>query len=357
MLRSTAIRKITVGLIAAAVLAAGCGSDETPPPVDAPATQDVVTTTTTEPPPSEEEPSVCEDPASEDLGSGFYQRDSLVYELVDGDCVLRPTRPGGSDPETAPEPEAPADPETAAQPEDDEGHDDEGHEYVPGFEEVEPLPQGVTCGEGLVLMEQFITGTDNGCRPETCEGDRAADGECALVERELTDEDTAALPTETIPYDEYGLEGCTQVSPGTCDLDGVLHCYDTVDGWAECPGQPTGDPCEHDASDPLSFVGSLQTTDEFPQLMLDAGVWRVDACLRGNNVTTGAPSRFVVSLMTPINEDGMSRGGQIFDVASATDGEWTAEIEISADAATATWELFVTPEGSGSWVVQFSPVE
>ena len=231
---------------------------------------------------------------------------------------------------------------------DEESVADEGHEAVEGFTEVAPVPEDVVCGEGLTMMEEFITDTDNGCRPESCEGDRGDDGHCLLVERELTEEEVAELPTETIPYDEYGLEGCTEVSLGVCEQDGVLYCHDTVEGWNECLGQPSGDPCEHDESDPLSFAGSTQSQPA--SVTLPAGVWSVSVCLANNNVRTGQPEPFLVSMIA-VNNDG--RLYRLVPSETVVDGLWEQTIEAPAGLDRA--RLSVTPEGDGSWVITFTP--
>ena len=225
----------------------------------------------------------------------------------------------------------------------------------------------VVCGEGLVLMEEFITDTDDGCRAEACDHGRTDDGRCMVPEDEvLSDEEIAALPTDTIPYEEYGLEGCSEVSPGMCeDASGTLFCHNTITGWAECPGQPSGDPCEHDASNPLSFAGSVQVTGQIPTVTLEPGVWRVAVCLWGNDIATGSPAPFTVFLGTPPGDDGRIRlpvptppfpewmsGGAWLSVESVISGEWSWHIE--AFDPPEPMELSVTPEGAGSWVLTFS---
>ena len=59
--------------------------------------------------------------------------------------------------------------------------------------EPEPDPADlVICGEGLVKIDELITDEDNGCRPETCAGERGANGQCLIIEDELLTEEEAA---------------------------------------------------------------------------------------------------------------------------------------------------------------------
>lgn len=327
--------KFVAALAALALVTAACGgsddSAEAPLPTDSPTTTVVAladtetapetTTTTTEP-------------------------------------IAEPEEP------TAPEPE----PVVEIAPDDEV---QEGHEEVEGFPESEPVAvveQDVICGEGLVLMEEFVTDTDNGCRPETCDHGRDDHGDCALPPEDepLTEEKAAALPTETIPYEEYGLEGCTEVSLGVCDLEGVLYCHDTLSGWAECPGQPSGDPCEYDENDPLSLSGSVQVTGQAPEVTLAAGLYRVDVCLSSNDVATGNASAFLVYFPAVVNEDNIIIGGALLtpgdtsvvggpvvDEQSVVSGNWSRDIQIVWLGEAEPFEIYVTPEGNGTWVLRF----
>ena len=278
------------------------------------------------------------------------------------------------EPEPVPEPE----PEVATEPEPEQVDEaTEGHDEVEGFDDVEPVEQDVICGEGLTLMEEFVTDTDNGCRPEMCDDGRDDHGDCALppADEPMTEEEVAELPTETIPQGEYGLEGCTEVSLGVCDLEGVRYCHDTVEGWNECPGQPTGDPCEHDASDPLSFTGSGQVTGQIPTVTLSPDTWSISICLWDNNISTGQHERFLVHLFET-EEEGRDRQIWIplvmseppsWDspltevVSSVAAGEWAFAGVISAalfddlGIDQLIFEVTVTPEGGGSWVITFIP--
>ena len=272
------------------------------------------------------------------------------------------------EPEPVPEPE----PEVATEPEPEQVDEaTEGHDEVEGFEDVEPVEQDVICGEGLTLMEEFVTDTDNGCRAEMCDDGRDDHGNCALppADEPMTEEEVAELPTETIPYEEYGLEGCTAVSLGMCNRDGVLFCYDTVEGWAECPGQPSGDPCEQDETDDLSFTGSsVQTTGQIPEVTLTPGTWTVSACVTDNDVTTGVASPFQMALIPDLDAGHHYRLPEgetwannypavLFRSESVVDGEWSRTIIVPSEGQPAllNMEVAVTAEGGGTWVIIFRP--
>ena len=283
--------------------------------------------------------------------------------------------------ETVPEPEQPCPEGEHRHTAGEACHPDDDHEPAPDDGETPPIE--VICGDGLVLMEEFVTDTDNGCRPETCEGDRTEEGQCALVERELTQDEVAALEAATedegadlhddgpaqLTWDEYGLEGCTEISPGTCDLDGVLYCHDTNTGWAECPGQPSGDACQHDETDPLSLSGSVQTTGQIPEVTLAAGLYRVDVCLANNDIFAGSPDSFLVYFEPVVNEDNIITGGALLtpgdlskvgglvvDEQSVVAGTWSRVIEVVWLADPEPFKVAVTPVGHGTWVLRFVPL-
>ena len=190
------------------------------------------------------------------------------------------------------------------------------------------------------------------------------DGHCLFAEEELTEEEAAAIADlDPLPWEEYGLEGCTEVALGMCDLDGVLHCHDTITGWAECPGQPSGDTCEHTENDALSFTGSTQRTGSQPTVTLAAGTWAVSVCLWDNTVLTAQPAPFTANLLE-VPEEGRQR--QIWiplvDEQSVASGQWTnnevlpAQIYDELDADEFIFEIAATPEGGGSWVIRFTLV-
>ena len=227
----------------------------------------------------------------------------------------------------------------------------EGHDEVEGFDDVEPVEQDVICGEGLTLMEEFVTDTDNGCRPEMCDDGRTDRGDCQLPPEDepMTAEEVAAVvDAEPLAPEEYIPEGCTEVSLGVCEQDGMTYCHDTIAGWAECPGQPTGDPCEHDVDNPLSYSGSTQSQPE--SVTLPAGTWLVTVCLTSNDLATGQPEPFLANMIA------VNNGGLFYLFASeesVVDGSWQQTIEAPDGLDQAN--LNVTPEGGGFWVITFAP--
>ena len=220
---------------------------------------------------------------------------------------------------------------------------------------------GAVCEDGLTRFEDLVTEEDNGCRPEVCDDGRGDDGHCLFAEEELTEEEAAALEDiEPLPWEEYGLDGCTEVALGVCDLDGVLHCHNTITGWAECPGGGTaaeGSCPAVEPDDPFAFTGPLLANEAVPLVLMEEGTWRIDACVRGNDLTTGEPSRFTVSLFTPPNEEGRGKGGVLFDEEAVVNGEWTTEIYLVwGEYEPLPFELWVTPVGGGTWTVHIIAV-
>ena len=264
------------------------------------------------------------------------------------------------EPEPGPEPE----PEVATEPEPEQADEaTEGHDEVEGFEDVEPVEQDVICGEGLTLMEEFVTDTDNGCRPETCEHGRTDRGDCQLPPEDepMTAEEVAAVvDAEALVPEEYIPEGCTEVSLGVCEQDGLLFCHDTVEGWAECPGQPTGDPCEHDESNPLSVAGSGQITGEITTVSLSVGPWTATVCLTGNDLQTGQPEPFSLHLSPFAVTDPSFDPTEIVTVVdvraeqSVIDGTWSHRFDV---AEPTDYQVWATPEGGGFWVLTLSSNE
>ena len=210
---------------------------------------------------------------------------------------------------------------------------------------------GAVCEDGLTRFEDLVTEEDNGCRPQVCDNGRGDDGHCLFAEEELTEEEAAALAdADPLPWEEYGLEGCTEVALGMCDLDGVLHCHNTITGWAECPGQPSGDPCIYDGSDPLSLRGSIQVTGQVPEIVLEAGVYDIHVCLWDNDVATGEPEAFAVFIADSTYQ---VQSDAVWVTEGVAAGEWRAEIVVP-EGFTEPLVVHVTPEGGGMWVVQFS---
>ena len=212
----------------------------------------------------------------------------------------------------------------------------------------------MSCGEGMTLMAEHATADDNGCRPEECETGRGSGGHCLLDEEPLEETEAAeAEDNALLDWEDYGLQDCVETGPGVCERDGVLFCHDTIDGWNECPGQPSGDPCEHDDSDPMSITGSIQVTGAIPEVVLAPGTYRIDVCLRGNNVTTGEPAPFAVFIA---DSTYAVQSDAVWETTGVVEGRWAAEITVPEDFNDAV-AVHATPEGGGTWVVRFSPQE
>lgn len=365
-------------IITAAMITAACGSDDDT--TVAPAT--AAETTTTAPETDGTVPIRGEHPC--DLGEGQIEGE---YCLVDGqwwfnagagNWIERDGPPPVYDTPVL-EPDEPTE-ETIEEPPADHGVADEDHPHidVEGFEDVDPIPEDVICGDGLTLMEEFIAENDNGCRPDVCDHGRGDDGQCLTPEEELlTGEEAAEAADEDhlLSFDEYAPDTeCTEVSLGVCeDADGTLHCHDTNTGWAECPGQPSSDPCQHDENDPLSFAGSgTQITGQIPTVTLTPGVWTVTACVRNNDIATGTPDGFLMSLIPDLNAgawyrlpdddtEGFSCGapGMLHCAAAVVNGEWSRDIVVpnEDESPVLPMQVSVIPEGGGSWTVRFSIVD
>ena len=226
--------------------------------------------------------------------------------------------------------------------------------------EPEPDPADlVICGEGLVKIDELITDEDNGCRPETCAGERGANGQCLIIEDELlTEEEAAELleNAELVPWEEYGPEGCTQVSPGVCeDASGVLLCDIGVDGWQPCPGgSSNAEACPTPASDdPLAFTGSVQA--QSPQVNLTEGEWTAEICLRDNDLKTGVPRHFRASLIFWSAPGEILGVVQLVDAAAIVEGNWTETFSLPAGIPPA--ELAMVPVGGGTWTTTFTKTD
>lgn len=225
---------------------------------------------------------------------------------------------------------------------------------------VEPATV-VECGDGLTLMEEFVTDTDNGCRPAVCEAGRNDDGDCLLVEEELTEQEAAAVADQpTIPFDDYAPDfDCEQTQLGVCeDAEGTLHCHDTNTGWAECPGQPSGDTCEHDPTNPLSLAGHGEDSSlSWPTVTLPRGTWSVVVCLTDNHIETGTPGAFLFVLLDEANI--LARFLRDEDEPPVESGRWTFDDFLTEAVYEATgidefnFTVYATPEGGGSWTARF----
>lgn len=338
----------TLLITTALVAVVGCASEPTETPAAPTETVSVPAAPTTDEPPAAQPPVVCADNETlfdvyvTDTDTGCRPttcaidgEDEFSSRTDNGYCAT-PVVTEAPEPEPAapaPEPAAPA-PEPVVAPEPVPVVTDAPSEPAPAPEEPpfpEPAPEPVV--------------TDP-------------------VDRELTEEEAAALAEQgPIPYSEYGLEGCTEVSAGICeDADGVMHCNDVVSGWSECPGQHvTGqtDACPVvEPSDRFAFTGRFQTTGQIPLVLMAEGRWRIDACLRGNDLTTGEPGTFYVSLFTPPNDEGRGKGGVLFDEEAVVDGEWSTEIDLVwGEHEPLPFEVLVTPGGHGLWTLHITRVD
>ena len=309
MFRRTSIKRFLVAVAATGLLAAGCGGGDPESQLDAAPTsgaEDAGTTTTTT--------------------EGAMQPSEATTEDVPESELVEPA-------EQAPVVQSA----------------DHEEEAVEGFPEVEPLERDVICGDGLVLLAEFVTDTDNGCRPEMCDDGRTDHGDCQLPPEDepMTEEEVAELPTETIPQEEYGLEGCTEVSLGVCDQDGLLFCHDTVEGWNECPGQPSEGCTKNDAAAFAYDHLDQPTGNELLSPSLSPGVWKLTARVCGNDTMTGNPSGFVVSVR------GSATIAHIYQESVV---DWFGEQSFTITEDTGAIEVWVTPEGNGQWVVAFYPI-
>ncbi len=148
---------------------------------------------------------------------------------------------------------------------------------------------------------------------------------------------------------------------GVCTVDGQRFCYSEA-GWGDCPGGDTavdGSCPAVEPGDPFTFTGTGGLyNEEPPRVLMEEGSWRIDACVRNNDLTTGEPSRFTVSLFTPPNDEGTGKGGVLFDVEAVVNSEWTTEIDLVwGQYEPLPFEVLVTPVGGGTWTVHITAVE
>ena len=334
--------RFTTSLLAALVLVASCANSSTQAPVPLPADTSTTITTTA-------------DTANSDPNVPPADTTALESELSPSTTAADPSPP----PSTTEMPEPFDTPKDLCGAQ-EHYHTDTGC-HTHGPEELlgnDAAP--VVCGEGLERFDEYVAFDDNGCRPEACDSGRGDDGYCLLVEEEQTAQLTSDDPTETVPWDEYGLEGCAEVSPGVCDLDGVIYCHDTSTGWTECPGQPDTDAtCEHDADDPLSLTGTVQTTGEIPTVTLSPATWSIGVCVWSNDVTTGQAASFLVVLREQVAEGAFIRK-ELVNEPSIVTGEWFLEHIFTTtffedfNREQIVFEVRVTPEGGGYWVITFN---
>ena len=173
---------------------------------------------------------------------------------------------------------------------------------------------GTVCDAGEVVLEDFVSDSDDGCRPEFCELGRTRQGECygdhvALI----------AGPTTTL-------------AP-----------------------QPAGEPCQQPAAgESLRFSSDSYDPDDPPLLHLGRGEWRMDICVRHND-RTGRPERLKVSMSTPVVSGVPMDVWFLLDVISAANGDWSSdEFKINYPDPVPPLRLGVDADGGGDWVATFT---
>ena len=184
-----------------------------------------------------------------------------------------------------------------------------------GAEDATPAASG--CDAGLIVLEDYITDTDAGCRPERCDLGRNPLGSCLRID--------VVMPPPTTAANQ----------------------------------PPGGDPCEQPApGDPLMFSSHDLDPGEQPIVLLALGVWRMDVCIRGNDRATGAPERLAVTLFTPLGEDRRMQGGTFLDVRGVANGVWSNEdLYLGFPDGPLPLRVGVKAVGGGDWVVTFTPVD
>ena len=286
-----------------------------------------------------------------------------------------PTPESEAEPEPSPEPEPEPSPEPESEPE-PEGEPSPEPEAGPEPEPVvEPEPTAqpepvVICADGLVVMAEFVSDDDDGCRPEVCDDGRGAAGGCLApdyVEIENPDDEPLGEPTE--PSTDPDAHPCErQVDSadgllGICTVGGVRYCNDG--GWGLCPGGG-GEPCPAiPAGDPLAFSGrgGLNTVENV--VPLTAGRWRADICLTDSPY--GA-SGFVVYMANldgfPVMQiDGEWNSyfvyveGPANNLPGVAEGRWSVEFEVPSIVAHRTKRLLVTAAAGGFWTVVFTRLQ
>lgn len=186
-----------------------------------------------------------------------------------------------------------------------------------GRDGADGTASSTVCDAGEVLLEQYVSGSDDGCRPEACELGRDYQGECLGEHVALI-----AGPTTTLA------------------------------------AQPAGDPCEQPAAgDPLRFSSDSFDPDNLPPVYLERGMWRLDICVRHNDRATGRPERLTVTLATPVVEGQPMRFRMPLDVISVANGDWSSdEFAIRYPDPIPPLLLDVDTVGGGDWVVTFTQI-
>ena len=198
------------------------------------------------------------------------------------------------------------------------------------------------CGEGFVVLAEFATDTDDGCRQELCEHDRGDDGVCLTSDQVSVEPSTGAHPCARQVDSADGLLGI-------CTHGGVRYCYNG--GWDLCPGGG-GEPCPP-TSGPLTFRGRGGLNTVSNVVPLTPGRWRADICLWDSpygktsfNVVLWM-QRVAPSFVALVNEEGPEHDGP-----GVAEGRWQVELDISEAVPDRT--MWVTAAGGGEWTVGFT---
>ena len=193
--------------------------------------------------------------------------------------------------------------------------------------------QNVTCGAGLVKLDEFVTETDNGCRTANCvDGRNTLTGEC-LTHAEWLDTLVRDCPTVDTS-DGLGMYGGDFfIVPG--------------------PGIPI---IQTEPADPV-----------FPKLVAGSS-WVAEIQLVDNRHWPDgfevpdwfATEAFIVVLGTPSAGGSSYRpttdlGGGSLVRTGDPDGEWSVPFSIHVNTPLHNpFELWVTASGSGCWAVRFT---
>ena len=185
-------RTVAAALVATALITSACSSEPEPLP------KVVAETTTTAPPTSAEaprKPSACDDPASENLGDGFYARGKRRYELIDGHCLPRFDRPEA--PDTTAQTEG-ADRDAAIVPDAGGAGESEPDTSSPASDEVAaPITTAMPTTTSLPISAAPSVEV---APPEQCPAGQHADGSSGC-HPDHGDTPTTTVPTTTVAPD------------------------------------------------------------------------------------------------------------------------------------------------------------
>lgn len=186
-----------------------------------------------------------------------------------------------------------------------------------GRDGADGTASSTVCDAGRVVLDQYVSDSDDGCRPAACELGRDYKGECLGDHVALI-----AGPTTTL-------------AP-----------------------QPAGEPCEQPAAgDALRFSSDSFDPGNLPPVHLERGTWRLDICVRHNDRATGRPERLTVTLATPVVEGQTMRFRMPLDVISVANGDWSSdEFAIRYPDPIPPLLLDVDTVGGGDWVVTFTQI-